>query len=115
MNHHADHLLGQTECGERLRIEHAVDYLHFQEVVARAERAALVVPPIEGPVADKIGAGALEAAAALREFEIALGRQPALLEELRPQLEQPSQLVVVELVLAPVAGPRRHTAKQLTD
>ena len=49
----------------RSRIEHAVDDLDFEEVVARAERAALVVTAGDRAIADAAGIGAFQAAARL--------------------------------------------------
>ena len=42
-------------------VEDAIDDLDFEEVVARAERAALVVPAGDRPVADPVGIGARRA------------------------------------------------------
>ena len=57
-------------------VEDAVDDLHFEEVVARAERAALVGAALDGAVADAVGVGAVEPAAGLGVLEVAL-RSPA--------------------------------------
>ena len=54
-----------------------VDELHFEEVVARAERAALLLAAGQGAVADLVGVGAVEPAVGLGVVEVARRRQAA--------------------------------------
>ena len=57
VDHHADHVLAPGPSpAAALVVEHLVDDLHLEEVVARAERAALVGAALERPVADAVRA-----------------------------------------------------------
>ena len=48
VDHHADHVLFQAHDGGGFLVEDVIDDLHFEEVVARAERAALLRAAIAG-------------------------------------------------------------------
>ena len=73
MDHHADHVLFQAHRPGGGRVANLVDDLHFEEVVAGAEGAALVAAALHGPVAHVIRLGAAQAAAGLGVFEVAWG------------------------------------------
>ncbi len=65
VDEHRDLALVQTHDLGRDRVVNPVDDLDFEEMVARAERAALIVTPRDGAVADPAGIGSLETAASL--------------------------------------------------
>ena len=62
VDHDADHVLLQAHDAGRLLVEDVIDDLHFEEVVAGAERAALLRAALHGVVADRVGLGAVEPA-----------------------------------------------------
>ena len=66
MNQDRDLAFVQTHHFGRGRIEHPVDDLDFEEMVARAERAALVVAPRDRAIADPPRIGAIQATRRLR-------------------------------------------------
>ena len=98
MDHHADQVLFQPHrAGGRL-VDNLVDDLHFQKMVARAERAALIAAALEGPVAHVIGLGVGQAAAGLGVLEVA-GRGPAAGGQVRrPFGQQTAQFLAAEQV-----------------
>ena len=55
----------------RLLVEDVIDDLHFEEVVAGAERAALLRAAVEGVVADHVRVGAVEPALGLGVVDVA--------------------------------------------
>ena len=99
----------------RVLVEDPVDDLDLEEVVARAERTALVVTAGDRAVADPVGVGAVEPAAGLGELEVAR-RPPALLDDVgRSLLHQLLQLGLVEQVAAGLADAGRDVAEELVD
>ena len=97
--------------GGRL-VDHLVDDLHFQKMVARAERAALVAAAFEGPLADEIGLGVGQAAAGLGVFDVA-GRGPAARDQIRrPFGQQTAQLLAAEQVRPARAHAGRNAAEE---
>ena len=101
--------------GRGFLVEDVIDDLHFQEVVAGAERAALLRPAVEGVVGHAIGVGAVEAALGLGVVEVAARRQAAAEQVARPLAQQMRQLLVVELVAPGAADAGRHVAEQRLD
>ena len=73
MDHHAYAVLGQAHraCG-RVVVQF-VDHLHFEKVVAGAERPALVAAASEGPLAHIVGLSPGQAAAGLGVLDVASG------------------------------------------
>ena len=115
MDQHGDLPLAQAHDARRVLVEDPVDDLDLEEVVARAERAALVVAPGDGLVTDPVGVGAVEPAVRLGEPQVAL-RPPALLDDVgRALLHQPLQLRLVEQVLAALADAGWDVAEELID
>src|SRR5262249_33713219 len=86
-------------------IEDVVDDLHFEEVVARAERAALLGAAGQGAVADAVGLGAVEPAAGLGVLGVARRAQAAAQDVADALGHQLLQLLVVEVVAAALARP----------
>ena len=77
VDHDADHVLFQAHDRGRLLVEDVIDDLHLEEVVAGAQRAALVRAALEGAVADGIRVGAVEPALGLGVLDVARGGQAA--------------------------------------
>ena len=92
---------------------HAVDDLDFQKVIAGAERATLVVAAGDRPVADPAGVGSLEAAAGLRDEEIALRPIPQVDDVRRALGHQPGELGLIELVAPALADAGGNVAEKL--
>ena len=84
VDHHADHVLFQAHDRGRFLVEDVIDDLHFQEVVARAERAALLRAAVDGVIADQVGIGPVEPAMRLGVVDVALRRQAAAQQIARP-------------------------------
>ena len=61
-----------------LVVEDGIDDLHFEKMIARAERAALIGAAHDGAIADRVRLGAVEAAVGLGVFDVALDRQIAV-------------------------------------
>ena len=80
MDHHANLVFFQAKHLSRRFVEDVIDDLHFEEMVSRAERAALVGASELGTIADSVWIGAVEAAVGLREVDVALRRQAAFLQ-----------------------------------
>jgi hypothetical protein len=67
----------QSEGGRRRLVEDPVHDLHFDEVVARADRAELVAAPVLRLVGDLVGVGAAQAAVRLGDGDVRCGGHPA--------------------------------------
>ena len=72
----------------RFLVEDVIDDLHFQEVVAGAERAALLGAAVQGVIADRVGIGAVEPAVGLGVVDVARRRQAAAEQVARPFAQQ---------------------------
>ena len=70
MNEHGDLAFVQAHHLGGGRVVNPVDDLNLQEMVARAERAALVVAPRDRAVADAARIGPLQAAARLGDRQV---------------------------------------------
>ena len=70
MNQYGDLAFAKAHDLGRSLIEHAVDNLDFEEVVAGAERAALVETARDRAIADPTGIGAVQAAAGLGDEQV---------------------------------------------
>ena len=57
VDHHADHVLFQSHHLGRFFVEHLIDNLHLQKMIARAERATLAAATLQGSLADIVGLG----------------------------------------------------------
>ncbi len=68
MNQHGDLAFVQAHHRGRGRVDDPVDDLDLEEMVARAERAALVEPARDRAVAHATGVGALQPAARLGDL-----------------------------------------------
>ena len=71
VDHDADHVLFEAHDRGGVLVEDVIDDLHFEEVVARAERAALLRAALDGVVADRVRVGAVEAAVGLGVVDVA--------------------------------------------
>ena len=76
VDHDADHVLFQPHDRGGFRVEDLIDDLDFEEVVARAERAALIGAARERPLADRGRVRPVEPAVGLGAFLIALTFRP---------------------------------------
>src|SRR5439155_11892897 len=91
------------------------DDLDFHEVVARAERAALLGAALLGVVGDRVGVGAVEVAAGLGVVHVARFAQVALDDVARAFREQALEVLAAEGVLAGAPRPGRDVAEQGLD
>ncbi len=115
MDHHADAALRQAQHRSRLLVEHLVDDLHLDEVVAAAQRAALVLASLVRTVGHAVGVGSLDAPAGLGGLEI-LGAPEALLDDPRGSVaEQRLHLAPVKLERPGSADAARDRGEQLVD
>ena len=113
VNQHGDLAFVQTHDLGRGRVEHPVDDLDFEEMVARAERAALVETARDRAIADPPRIGALEAAARLGDQQVVLGSVAQVDDVGRPFRHQPGQLRLVELIASALADAGGNVAKEL--
>src|SRR5262249_11372019 len=113
VDHHADHVLFQPQHRRGFLVEDLIDDLHFEEVVARAERAALLGAAGQGEVADVVGHGTVEAALGLGVLDIAARRQAAADQVARALGHELPQLLLVELVAARAAGAGGDVAEEI--
>ncbi len=115
MNQHGDLAFVQAHHLGRGRVVNPVDDLDLEEMVARAERAALVVTPRDRAVADPPRIGPVQAAARLGDHQVVLGPVALLDHVRRPFGHQPGQLRLVEQVAPALAHAGRNIAKELID
>src|SRR5262249_5971354 len=115
VDQHGDLALAQAHPARGLLVEYAVDDLHLEEVIPRAEGPALVVPALVGAVADAVGVGAFELAARLRETEVALGAPPLVHHVGGALLHQRLELALVEQVLARLADSGGDVPEELVN
>ncbi len=115
MDQHRDLAFAQAHHLGRRRVVHAVDDLDFEKVIARAERAALVVTAGERPVAHAARVGTLEAAAGLGDEQVAVGTISQVDDVRGPFGHQLSELGLVERVTSALTDPRRNLSEELLD
>ena len=101
VDHHADHVLLQAHDRRGLLVEDVIDDLHFEEVVARAERAALLARRASRARSlTCVGLGAVEPAAGLGVLDVARVARPRPMQVADALAHQLAQLLGVEAVLA---------------
>ena len=92
MDQDGDLAFAQTHDLGRSRVEHAVDDLDFEKVVAGAERAALVETAGDRAIADPARVGAFQAAAGLGDEQVMVGPIAQVDDVGRPFRHQLGQL-----------------------
>ena len=112
MDHDADLALVQPHRLRRFLVEDLVDDLDLHEVIARAQRAALVGAATERMVADEVGPRAVEEAVRFGVFDIAVRRQPPPLQPAHAGAHQLPQFFGAEPVLSAAADAGRHVAEE---
>ena len=105
--HHADLVEFEAERLGNLRVGDAIDDLHFEEVVARAEGAALLAAALDGVRGDFVRVGPVDTAVGLGVIQVLQLTEVAVDHEARPLAEDALGLGNVELVLPGADRPRR--------
>src|SRR5262249_16011760 len=95
--------------------EDMIDDLHFEEVVARAERAALLGAARLGVIADGVRVRAVEMSVRLRVLDVAALAVSLADDVARPLREQPRHLAAAELVTARLAGGGGNVLEEAID
>src|SRR5574341_894571 len=78
-------------------------HVHFDKVVARAQRPHLVLAPLLGSLADLAGVGALQAAAFLGALQVGLAGVSSPPRPACPFFHQPIEFPRLQLDVAPFA------------
>ena len=94
-------------------VEHLIDDVNLDEVVARAQRTQLVARPLIGPGADLVWVGAVDAAVLFGALQVHLGGVAALQRPARALAHHFGHLLVVQLELAAAADTVGAVALQL--
>ena len=115
MDQDGDLALAQTHHLGCNRVEHAVDDLDFEEVVARAERAALVEAASDCPIADAARVSAIQAAAGLGDEQVMVGTKSQVDDVRRPFGHETGELGLVELILPALTDAGGNVTKELLD
>src|SRR5262249_14932268 len=89
--------------------------LHFEEVIARAERPALLFPALHGLLADERRISTVKEALGLAVIDITLRGQSAALEIAHTLTEQLRQFLLVEAIAAAAADAGGDTAEEVFD
>jgi hypothetical protein len=105
----------ESEGGRDPLVGHAIDHLDFDEVVARPDRAALVGPAGQRPLADELRHRSIDAALGLGAGDV-IGRGQAEPLEIRDALPHEfSQLIRWEHPAAPLPHAHGDVSHQLVD
>ena len=105
---------GEPERLGGLLVEHRVDALQLDEVVARADRPELTGAPLAGPLGDGGGVGARQAATRLGGLQVVVRADAVLIDErARALRQQPVERRGLEPQAAAPAGARRDPAGDL--
>ena len=115
MDQDGDLAFVQTHHLRSILVEHAVDDLDFEKMIAGAERAALVVTASDRPIADAARVRTVQAAAGFGDEQVSLGTISQVDDVLRPFRHQPGQLGLVELVLAALTDAGGNVPEKLFD
>src|SRR5579859_3854661 len=115
MDHHADLVFLQPEHLGDFFIEYVIDNLHFEEVIPRSERTALLGPARQGVIADQFGVGVVDPPLRFGVGNILLGGKIAAQEIARPFGEESFQFASVELVSARPSDAGWNVAEQIFD
>src|SRR5206468_9320354 len=109
-------VLLQPHDAGRLLIENLIDDLDFKEMVARAERAALIGATSQGAFADPIGIGAVQEAVGLRMLDVVGRAEVPLFNDIaRSQSEELLQLFRIEVKATLLARAGGNLAEQFLD
>ncbi len=111
------HLILEEPQGRgQLLIENLQDVAHFDEVVAGAERAQLVLAPVHGELADPLRVGPVNLAVGLDVVQVLLTAEAVFHRPAGPLAHHLFQGGAAELqILPPGAHPRRDVAEQGVD
>ena len=115
MDHHHYLLLGQPEAGRDLRLKHFLDVLHFEEVIAAAQRADLRAPALLGAIGYLRGVGAGHSPGFFAELHVGGFAIAAFDYPRGAALEHIIQILPTALHEALGAGAGRHIAEELID
>src|SRR5579864_117731 len=115
MDHNAHLILLETERACNAFVENVIDNLHLHEMIAGAQRAALLGPARESVIADFIRVGVLNLAGRLGVFEIRRRAETPANHVAGTIGEQVPQFLLVELVLARTADACGYVAEQALD
>ena len=105
----------EPEYAGRVLIDHLLDHLHFEEVVAAAERAALRAAALKGAVGNEVGPRSVEPPASLGHVQIGIPPVAALDDIAGAVAQQLLHFIVIEL--HPPAAPHAagHCVEQRVD
>src|SRR5204863_3934881 len=92
MDRDADLVREEAHRGRLLGVDDAIDDLHLEEVVARADRAALVAAALDRALAQVVGLRLVDAAAGLGAIDVLRRREAARFEGSRAVAEQAREL-----------------------
>ncbi len=115
MNQDGDLSLAQAHDRGGFLVVYAIDDLHFEEMVARPQRPALIRAPCDRPIADASGIGPGQPAAGLCECQVAIGSVAEVDHIRRTLFHQLDQLGLVEDIPPALADAGRNIVKELID
>ena len=115
MDHHRNVPLRQAHCLSSFGVLDAIHDLHFQKVVAAAQRAALIRPATERPLRKEIRPSIGNAAAGLGRFDVRLPAQATPDHERRTVCHELDQLPTRELDPPAAPDAAGHLGEQLVD
>src|SRR5262249_3803202 len=106
VNQHRNLPLEQTERFCSLSVENAFDALNFEKMIARAERAELIDPPLLGALRHGIRAGRCEAAVLFDQFRIRFARMACGDRPVHASVEHCVKLLVAKLDSTAAESPK---------
>ena len=115
VDHHADHVFFKAEHAGDFRVDDGIDDLHFHEVIAAAQRAALLAAALDGVRRHVVRHRVLNAAVGLRVGQVPRDAQAAADHVAGPLFQQRAHFFVVEGVCPGAAHTGRDGVEQGGD